>query len=129
MKAFYASHHSTLESSSHTWTPEEVHEEVVSVQQVLRVRQTLFTTVRDWAVLVGRWSTQPLPSLNVAQLQRDVNSYVQATDYLETGRHASVGIYVSYVHVGLWKGTVTTWRWVRCGRCTYPRLPGLLRKV
>ena len=55
------------------------------MQQMLRVRQTLFTAKRDWEELVRKWNGEPLASLDVVHLQRDVNGFVHTVDYLEQG--------------------------------------------
>ena len=76
---------SSLDASSPSWSPEEVYDEVLKVQQSLEVRQSLLHAKQDWNHLVERWETQPLAAINVADLQKQINNFLHTLDYLEKG--------------------------------------------
>lgn len=76
---------SSLDTSSHSWSPEEVYDEVLRVQQSLEVRQSLLHAEQDWNHLVERWESQPLAAIHVADLQKQINNFLHTLDYLEKG--------------------------------------------
>ena len=81
---------SVSDTSSQSWMPEEVHTEVLGVQQVLKLRQTFFLTQQSWAEQLEGWSSRPLVSLDLSELQRELNGFLHTVDHLEKGT-AAVG--------------------------------------
>ena len=56
------------------------------MQQALKLRQRYFQAQEEWADLVRQWSKIPLKSLDINQLQTEVNCFVHTVDYLEMGK-------------------------------------------
>ena len=76
---------SAVDPSVPSWTPEEVYDEVVSVSQALRARQSLFRVWDDWRDKLAQWRGLPITALSMAELHKDVNTLISQVDYLEKG--------------------------------------------
>ncbi len=76
---------STVDQSASSWSPEEVFEEVSNVVESLKARQALFTVNADWNNKVEQWRVAVIASLDVAEIQREVNGFIHQIDYLEKG--------------------------------------------
>jgi len=78
-------HYYSLDPSSHSWTPEEVYDEVLAIQQSLEVKKSLFHTKLEWNCMVEEWNHLPLAAMKFADLQKQMNNFLHTVDYLERG--------------------------------------------
>ena len=74
---------SSLDPSSQSWTPEEVYDEMLEVQEHLRMKQILYETKDKWDHSVVKWLSAPLFSLDIATVRKEVTTFIKTVDNLE----------------------------------------------
>jgi hypothetical protein len=77
---------SSLDPSSQSWTPEEVYDEVLGVQDYLNTNKTLYNTRDKWSTMVTDWYSTPLLSLDMAAVRKEVNTFMKTVDHLEKSK-------------------------------------------
>ena len=73
---------STLDPSSQSWTPEEVYDEVLGVQEYLKTNKTLYKTKEEWSGKTAEWFSSALLSLDITQVKKEVNTFIKTVDHL-----------------------------------------------
>ena len=73
----------SVDGSSALWTPNDVHKEVLSVQDSLAMRKDLFTLRGHWEVKVQKWMSASIFSLHLGQLQREVARFIRNIEFME----------------------------------------------
>lgn len=77
---------SSLNPSSQSWTPEEVYDEVLGVQEYLNTKQTLYRTKERWDAKIAEWCSMSMLSLDIVKVKKEVNTFVKTMDLLEKSK-------------------------------------------
>lgn len=73
----------STDTTSHSWTPEEVYNEVIIVEQCLEMRETLFQTKAEWDVKRDKWLYSPIISLDFPTVKRELKGFIKTIDFLD----------------------------------------------
>ena len=60
-----------------------MYDEVQGVQEFMKTKMTLYETKESWETKTKEWYSAPLLSLDMAQVKKDVTTFVKTVDHLE----------------------------------------------
>lgn len=68
----------------------EIQADLSDIERDLTLRQLLWQSQEEWDKLYGEWTATPFDSLQVEQLQKNVNRFTQTVYMLEKGEFRCV---------------------------------------
>lgn len=68
----------------------EIQADLSDIERDLTLRQLLWQSQEEWDKLYGEWTATPFDSLQVEQLQKNVNRFTQTVYMLEKGEFCCV---------------------------------------